>query len=64
MNIKSSIAGVFAAVAMVAVLGSAQANCYKYEPGWHMVPKHCDIKHADTWQEYASGVYIQPMVGK
>ncbi|KTD67986.1 MULTISPECIES: hypothetical protein [Legionella] len=64
MKIKSSTAGLIA-IGMIAVFGSAHAtNCYKHQPGWHMVSKKCNIKPADNWQEYDSGVYTQPLTGK
>lgn len=32
--------------------------------GWHMVSVKCDIKPAQNWKQYDSGVYTQPIVGK
>lgn len=49
---------------MVAAIGPAQAACIKHPSGWHMVSKKCDIKPAQNWQEYTSGVYTQPLTGK
>ncbi|KTD41078.1 hypothetical protein [Legionella parisiensis] len=62
MKIKSA-AGLILATFMIAAVGPIHAAC-KYEPGWHMVSKKCDIKPADNWQEYKSGVYTQPITGK
>ncbi|CAM4403172.1 MAG: hypothetical protein LEGION0403_FIIPPAGN_00852 [Legionella sp.] len=64
MKIKSLAAGLIVASSMVLVVGPIQAACYKQTPGWHMVSKKCPIKPAETWQEYNSGVYTQPLVGK
>lgn len=63
MNIKAA-AGLIVATSMFAVAGPLQAGCMHHQPGWHMVSKRCNIKNADTWQEYNSGVYLQPVVGK
>lgn len=63
MNVKSLAAGLIAATSMLAAVGTLQAACYKDEPGWHMVSKHCNIRPADNWQEYTSGVYTQPVTG-
>ena len=60
MKVKSSAAGLIIAVSLFALAGSIQASCFNNEPGWHMVSKKCDIRPADTWQEYKSGVYTQP----
>ncbi|KTC79817.1 hypothetical protein OQJ13_01945 [Legionella sp. PATHC035] len=60
MKIKSSTAALIA-ISMIAAFGTAQAGCYKHEPGWHMVSKKCNIKPAETWQQYESGVYTQPL---
>ncbi|MCL9683873.1 hypothetical protein [Legionella maioricensis] len=60
MKIKSSVAGLIIATSMVVAVGPIQASCVKYQPGWHMVSKHCPIKPAENWQEYNSGVYTQP----
>lgn len=64
MKIKSLAAGLIVASSMVLVVGPIQAASYKQTPGWHMVSKKCPIKPAETWQEYNSGVYTQPLVGK
>lgn len=57
-----SVAGLIAAALMVVVVGSVQAKeCFRDQPGWHMVSKSCDIRAADNWQEYTSGVYTQPL---
>lgn len=67
MKIKSSIAAVIMATTMIAAVPS-QAMCCRHvdisEPGWHMVPKSADIRPASNWQEYASGVYLQPVTGR
>ncbi|AWN74525.1 hypothetical protein LEAN103870_07625 [Legionella anisa] len=63
MKIKSA-AGLILATTFMAAVGPIHAACYKNEPGWHMVSKKCDIKPADNWQEYKSGVYTQPITGK
>lgn len=60
MKIRSAAAGLIIATSMVALIGPVQAACYKHQPGWHMVSKNCDIKPAENWQEYNSGVYTQP----
>lgn len=63
MNTKSLVGLVLGATFFV--VGSSQAdNCFRDQPGWHMVPKSCNIKSADNWQSYTSGVYIQPVVDK
>jgi hypothetical protein len=62
MKIKASAVVMILASTMFAAVGPIQASCYKNQPGWHMVSKKCNIKPADNWQEYNSGVYIQPMV--
>ncbi|HHF7366447.1 TPA: hypothetical protein ACPSKY_001563 [Legionella bozemanae] len=63
MKIKSA-AGLILATFLIAAVGPIHAACHKYQPGWHMVSKKCDIKPADNWQEYKSGVYTQPITGK
>lgn len=63
MKIKLSIAGLVIASAMV-VAGPIQAGCMKHTPGWHMVSKHCNIKPAENWKEYTSGVYTQPITNQ
>ena len=60
MKIKASVAGLIIATSMFVAVGPIQAACIKYQPGWHMVSKHCDIQPAANWQEYNSGVYTQP----
>jgi hypothetical protein len=66
MKIKSTVAGglIIAAATMFVAVGTLQAHCYRSYPGWHMVSKKCNIRPAENWQEYTSGVYLQPMVGK
>jgi hypothetical protein len=61
MKIKSLAAGLVIATTMLAAVGPIQASCVKHKPGWHMVSKKCHIKSADNWQEYNSGVYVQPL---
>ena len=63
MNIKTA-AGFILATSMFAAVGPIQAACVFHQPGWHMVSKRCNIKPADNWQEYNSGVYLQPVTGK
>ena len=66
MNIKSTVTGIIVATTLVAV-GPSQAWAYKMHcsgTGWHKVSKHCPIARADNWQDYASGVYLQPMTDK
>ena len=63
MKIKSTAVGLLFTAAMVFAAGPLQAECVNPEPGWHMVSKHCNIKNADNWQEYTSGVYLQPVPG-
>jgi hypothetical protein len=55
-------AGLIAAALFAA--GPLQAACSFQQSGWHMVSKKCAIKQADNWQEYNSGIYIQPAAGK
>lgn len=69
MNIKSTLTGLVVATSMFALVGVAEAGRVKqhynyYGTGWHMVPKSSGIKPAQTWQEYNSGVYTQPIVNK
>ncbi len=64
MKIKSAATGLIIATSMVLAAGPIQADCMKHQPGWHMVSKKCAIKPAENWQEYASGVYTQPITGK
>lgn len=68
MKIKASVAGLIFATSMIAATGPSQAAMVKHEQplgtGWHMVSKHSGIKPAENWQEYASGVYTQPVTGK
>jgi hypothetical protein len=64
MKIKSTVIGLVAASFMLAAVGPIQAACYRYQPGWHMVSKYCDIRPAVTWQEYNSGVYTPPQPGR
>lgn len=63
MKIKALV-GLIIATTMVVAVGPLQAACVYPEPGWHMVSKSCNIKPADNWQEYTSGVYLQPVTGK
>ncbi|CAM2954529.1 hypothetical protein [Legionella worsleiensis] len=63
MKIKSTLVGLIIAASMVIAAGPLQAECINPEPGWHMVSKHCNFKNADNWQEYASGIYLQPVPG-
>ncbi|MFT4058320.1 MAG: hypothetical protein QM652_02100 [Legionella sp.] len=66
MRVKSLTAGLIVTTAtMFAAIGSVQAacSCYMHTPGWHMVPKSCDIRSAQTWQEYNSGIYTPPQSG-
>jgi hypothetical protein len=63
MKIKSA-SGLIIGTVLASVVGVAQAGCYNHTPGWHMVSKRCHIKAADTWQEYASGVYTQPLTDR
>ncbi len=64
MKIKLSVVGILIATSMVVAAEPLQAACFKHKPGWHMVSKKCNIKPAETWQEYASGVYTKPLTGK
>lgn len=62
MKVKSSVAGLIVAASLFIAIGPAQAlQCYFQEPGWHMVSKRCNIPAAENWQEYAGGIYLQPM---
>lgn len=46
--------------------GPAQAktyvDCIKQPPGWHMVPKCCNLQHAQNWQQYNSGYLLPPVI--
>lgn len=53
-------AGLVMAATMVLAFGPVQASCVHHQPGWHMVSKRCNFKHAENWQEYTSGAYVQP----
>lgn len=72
MKIKSKIAGLIVATTVLAAAGPSWAMHHHRHhhyvgymgSGWHMVPKSSGIPHAMTWQEYASGVYTQPIVGR
>lgn len=65
MNVKTSAAGLIIATSLIAAVGTAQATvCVKHPSGWHMVSKSCNIKPAENWQQYASGIYTQPTSGK
>ncbi|EHL30583.1 hypothetical protein [Legionella drancourtii] len=68
MKIKASVTGLIFATSMIAAAGPSQAAMVKHGQfsgtGWHMVPKSSGIKPAENWQEYASGVYTQPITGK
>jgi hypothetical protein len=66
MKIKSTIAGLVVATAMVALILPGQSAWAKHctGKGWHMVSKSCNIPAAETWQEYNSGIYTQPVTGK
>jgi hypothetical protein len=64
MKIKASTLGLIIASSLFVVVGTAQASCYKNQPGWHMVSKHCNIKPATTWQQYTSGERLQPVTGR
>lgn len=65
MKIKSLAVGLALTTAMVIAAGPIQAaGCFKSQPGWHMVSKHCAIKPATNWQQYKEGVYTQPATGK
>lgn len=65
MSIKTSVAGLVVAASMFVAVGPIQATpCFYEQPGWHMVSKRCNIVPAESWQEYASGVYLQPMSGR
>lgn len=65
MSIKSLAAtGLIVATTMFTVVGTVQAGCMNYKPGWHMVSKKCPIKPAENWQAYTSGVYLHPVTGK
>jgi hypothetical protein len=63
MKIKLLAVGLIISSAMVLTAGPIQARvvCFKNQPGWHMVSKRCAIQPARNWQEYAGGVYLQPM---
>lgn len=68
MKIKSATTGLIIATTMLASVGISQAvwakkiNCTG--TGWHMVSKSCPIHPAENWQEYASGIYTQPITGQ
>lgn len=68
MKIKATVAGFVFATTMLVAIGPSQAAGVKHEQplgtGWHMVSKSSGIKPAENWQEYASGVYTQPITGK
>lgn len=68
MKIKAAVAGLVFATTMFAATGPIQAAMTKHEQalgtGWHMVSKSSGVKPAENWQEYASGVYTQPVIGK
>lgn len=60
-----SIAGALVIAASFLVVGTVQAgHCYKQPSGWHMVSKKCNIKPAENWRQYQSGVYTQPVTKK
>jgi hypothetical protein len=67
MKLKATVAGLIVAASTMAAVLSSQAawanthHKHHYASGWHMVSKHSGIPHAATWQEYTSGVYLQPM---
>lgn len=64
MKIKSAAIGLTIASSLIMAVGPIQAACYRHQPGWHMVSKHCPIRPAENWQEYTSGIYTQPITGK
>ena len=67
MKSKSTVAGLIIATSMIFAVGPSQASMVKHTnlgTGWHMVSKHSGIKPAINWQQYNSGVYIQPVTGK
>lgn len=68
MKIKSSLAGIIVATSMVALLVPTQAAWAMHKhctgKGWHMVSVRCNIKPAENWKQYNSGVFTQPMVGQ
>lgn len=56
---------------MIAAVGTSQAACAYctvqegfYGVGWHMVPCNTCIQPAQTWQQYVSGGYAPPVVGR
>lgn len=74
MNIKTTVAGIIVAMTMIAV-GPSQAakvtcvssTCPTWNvpaqfsgTGWGVVPCNTYLRHAVTWQEYASGHYAPP----
>lgn len=65
MKIKSSLAGVIIATSIAALTLPSQAawamHKHCHGKGWHMVSKRCNIKPAENWQEYNSGVYTKPI---
>ncbi|MFA5960495.1 MAG: hypothetical protein WC785_08250 [Tatlockia sp.] len=68
--IRSKVAGVIIAMSMMAAAGTSQAcaDCTTIEGftgiGWHMVPCGTCIQPAATWQQYVSGGYAPPIVGR
>ncbi len=72
MKIKSLVAGLIISTSMLAAVGTSQAQrvYYPYYPvyeevsvsGWHMVPCNTPVRPASTWEQYASGGYLPPVV--
>ena len=68
MKIKSSLTGLVLATSVVALVIPGQAAWAMHKhcsgKGWHMVSVKCNIKPAENWQDYNSGVYTKPLTGK
>ena len=68
MKSRSKVAGFIFATAIIALAVPSEAawsmSKHCTGKGWHMVSKKCHIKPAETWQQYDSGVYTQPITGK